>query len=294
MLYCQANGLPFLDFKTNLVRGIHIDLELREYFCRTRLEKIRGKIGKGNFDNLKIIPLRGKAHELKQLRIKQLGKIVKEGEARFFSIDPLYRLLLGLDENSNSQISQLFQPFDELSADTGAAFLATHHYAKGNAATKQAIDRAAGAGVFGRAPDVIISLTPHSEPHCLVVEIIQRNFAEIEPFVITWNEWVFNRVDELNPGDLKQPSKGGRPKGDAEDKILTALRTAECVAGLPSLSVEQISMVTGVPRRTVYDRIKKMRAQVVKAPLSEGKGFQLSVAERQRYSQTSNNGEEET
>lgn len=290
MLYCLINGLPFLDFKTNTVQGIHADLELREYFCRRRLEKLKEKIGKGNFDNIRIIPLRGKAHKLNNVRIKQLGEIIREGGAKFFSIDPLYRLLMGLDENSNTQINQLFQPFDELSADTGAAFLAIHHYAKGNAAGKQAIDRAAGAGVFGRAPDVIISLTPHNEPHCLAVEIIQRNFPEIEPFVITWDQWLFNRVDQLNPADLKHPIKGGRPKGDAEERILTALRTAECIAGLPSLTVEDISKATGVPRRTVYDRIGKMRGQIVKAPLT--KGFQLSVNERQKFDRASENGEE--
>jgi hypothetical protein len=84
--------------------------------------------------------------------------------------------------------------------------------------------------------------------------------------------------DGLDPDELKKAAKGGRRQGDAEDKIIVALRTAECVAGLPGLTADEIQRTTGIPRRTIYDRIKRIPDRVVKCiPI---KGFQLSPKER--------------
>lgn len=85
--------------------------------------------------------------------------------------------------------------------------------------------------------------------------ITVRDFPPTEDFVVRWEFPILVRDDQgLDPADLKRPTdRGGRPPGDTEDRILVALRTAECVAGLPGLTVSEIEKATGTVRRTIYE-----------------------------------------
>ena len=72
-------------------------------------------------------------------------------------IDPIYKLMEG-DENSNSETRPFLKGLDAIAA-WGPSVATTHHHAKGRAGDRQVIDRAAGAGAFGRDPDAFIDLT---------------------------------------------------------------------------------------------------------------------------------------
>lgn len=72
-------------------------------------------------------------------------------------IDPIYKLMEG-DENSNSETRPFLKGLDAIAA-WGPSVATTHHHAKGKAGERQVIDRAAGAGAFGRDPDAFIDLT---------------------------------------------------------------------------------------------------------------------------------------
>ena len=64
-----------------------------------------------------------------------------------------------------------------------------------------------------------------------------------------------------------------------DERILAALRTAECLCGLSSLEVKQLAQVTHIRERTIYDRLKRMTpSRVDKCTLS--KGYQLSFDEQ--------------
>lgn len=72
-------------------------------------------------------------------------------------IDPIYKLLEG-DENSNSETRDFLKSLDAIAA-RGACVATTHHHAKGKAADRAVVDRAAGAGSFVRDPDAFIDLS---------------------------------------------------------------------------------------------------------------------------------------
>jgi hypothetical protein len=110
-----------------------------------------------------------------------------------------------------------------------------------------------------------------------------RDFPPIEDFVVRWNYPLLVRdASGLDPSKLKRPdNKVGRPEGGAEDKIIVALRTAECVAGLPGLKVIELTKVTGVSRRTIQYRLKQMTPIRI-AKCVSAQGYQLSVSERNK------------
>ena len=68
---------------------------------------------------------------------------------------------------------------------------------------KNSIDRAAGAGALARWPDVVMTLTEHEEPDCMTVEFSLRNFAPVPPFVVRWNQPVWQLDASLSPAKLK-------------------------------------------------------------------------------------------
>jgi hypothetical protein len=64
--------------------------------------------------------------------------------------------------------------------------MVAHHFAKGDSASKEAMDRMSGAGAWARDPDSILVLTPHEEPGCFTVTSILRNLPQLPEFVVEW------------------------------------------------------------------------------------------------------------
>ena len=86
---------------------------------------------------------------------------------------------------------------------------------------KDARDRAAGAGAWARDPDCLLDLTEHEawtkENQIFTAEFTLCDFRPIENFVLRW-EFPLVVLDEtgLDPHELKQPAKGGRPPTPAK------------------------------------------------------------------------------
>lgn len=57
----------------------------------------------------------------------------------------------------------------------------------------------------GRAGDTYVNLTPHEEEKSYTVEVTVRDFAPVDPFVITFEHPVMFRDESLNPKKLKTP-----------------------------------------------------------------------------------------
>jgi hypothetical protein len=144
--------------------------------------------------------------------------------------DPTYKLLGIADENSATDITALLNAMESLAVTSGAAVAMAGHFAKGNAAAKDTIDRISGSGVFARDPDSLITFTKHEEEGAFTVEMILRNLPPVDPFVVRWDWPLFKREGGLDPSRLRQA--GGRPaKYDPADvlKLLagTRLKTGE-------------------------------------------------------------------
>jgi hypothetical protein len=91
---------------------------------------------------------------------KDLPSLIKRLKAGLVILDPWYKIAAasGADENSNDGQSRVLSEIESIVNEANAALVIGHHFAKGNASGKNAIDRAAGAGAMARWGDVIASL----------------------------------------------------------------------------------------------------------------------------------------
>jgi hypothetical protein len=122
----------------------------------------------------------------------------------YLTSDPIYKLLGGRNENAAGDVQTLLEQLDDMVGLVDGANFFGHHYSKGNQAGKNAIDRAAGSGVFQRDPDSILTMTPHETEGCFTVELILRNHPPRDPFVVEWHYPLFERQENLDPTALKQ------------------------------------------------------------------------------------------
>lgn len=208
------NGLRWLKWQTTPGRVLYVDPELPAYDGQTRLVTVADALGLDCIpDGLDLWRVKGETISIRDMipkilrRQKQVGKPYS-----LILLDSLYCLNGGRDENDNTEQAKTMQELYALTAQTGTAVLVTHHFSKGNKAKTDHLDRASGAGVFTRAPDVFMTLTPHKEPDCYSVETTCRSFARPDPFVIRWTFPLWSLADELDPDHLKRPGAGRGPQ----------------------------------------------------------------------------------
>ena len=147
--------------------------------------------------------LRGHAADFKTL-IPQIIERARRENFALIILDPIYKLYGNTDENSAGNVALLLNSLEKLATETGAAIAFGAHFAKGNAAGKEAIDRISGSGVFARDPDSLLIFTKHETDDAFTVEPILRNFAPVAPFAVRWNFPLMNLADDLDPAKLKQ------------------------------------------------------------------------------------------
>jgi hypothetical protein len=151
----------------------------------------------------------------------KLQQQIQSGTYILIILDPIYKLLLGRDENRAGDIASLLNELEMLAVRSGAAVAFGAHYSKGNQAQKESIDRIGGSGVFGRDPDTILNFTRHEEEDCFTVEMTLRNHQPQNPFVVRWEYPLFAVDSVLDPNRLKQA--GGRPRLATQTQILDLL-----------------------------------------------------------------------
>jgi hypothetical protein len=215
-LLCQlamatSSGAPFLGRETTQCRSLIINPEVRPEFLQSRLSAMANSLGGSgspvDLRNIEVLNLRGTSFD-----VDGLGELL-EAKAKDFGLiclDSLYQLLGHRDENSAGDIGNLLRCIDRVSASTGAAIVYTHHFAKGNAAIKDVLDRSSGSGVLGRYPDGIITMTPHKEAGVYTVDSVLRNFPPIDRFAVRFDYPLVTPADDVDPNQLK--GKGGPPK----------------------------------------------------------------------------------
>jgi hypothetical protein len=269
--FCVANGLPFLERATVKSKVAFIEFELQGWSVRKRLELIRNALAatglNGNFDNITIYPLRGKSRRFKQNLDAIFDELSKQGTALII-IDPLYKLLIGGEENSNSFVAGVLEDLTEFCDLSGTTLMHVHHHSKGNQAEREAIDRGSGAGSHGRDADTILDFTDHEQTSkanpIFTVSVTVRDFKPVDDFVVRWEFPIFIKDQTgLDPNNLKQrPSKGqsGRPNKEKTDlqAIMAALYGAEKDGGL---SWTQLEKASSVPGTTLTRRLNKLKTQ---------------------------------
>lgn len=218
-------GRPWLgQFLTRQGRVMIIDNELSRKTIAYRLRIVMQAMQITKADlagRLCIKSLRGQLKDLRQLA-DEVSKI-KPGYFDLVVLDAFYRLLpAGVDENSNSDITQLYNVIDNTMDKIGAACIVVHHSSKGNQSGKSVVDTGSGAGAMARAADTHVAMRQHEYDDVMVVESVARSWPPMKPFCIRLNHPLWEIDPLLDPGDLRQEKprrKTEQPTGPSKDQL---------------------------------------------------------------------------
>jgi len=195
-----------------------VNFEIQPAFFHRRVALIKQKRGIELAPGaLQIIHLRGT-----RLTADLFGQAITERfkDAGFglVILDPIYKLMVGQDENSTGTLSSLADVLDRITTACNTAVAYGSHFSKGNQASRESIDRINGSGVTGRDADSILTLTAHTEKDCSSLEATLRNCPPMAPKVMRWNFPLMEEARELDPADLRK--QGGRPETCTKEELL--------------------------------------------------------------------------
>lgn len=164
-----ATGTGWCGFTCAAGVALYVNLEIDGRSCLHRLKAVAEAVdpsadfGREVAGGVYVLNLRGTAASTDEYADHIIGEANAIGGVALIVIDPL-GMYSDADENSNSQMKCVMASLNRIATETGASVLTVHHYAKGRAGGKLAIDRASGAGMIARSPDCIIDLAPLEPP----------------------------------------------------------------------------------------------------------------------------------
>lgn len=257
-----ASGLNWMGCATSLCPVIYINLELQSFAFRTRRRQIQK--AKGHLKNIPLFTwhLRGYQTTLDAIRKHLIDVCLKEGIG-LIVLDPIYKLGDAGDENNAKEVGRLLNAFEAIGQECNASTIFAHHYAKGTASDKSAIDRASGSGVWARDPDCMVFFSPHEEDDSMIVETSLRNFEGMPPFCVRWDYPLWEIDTQLDPLEHKGSRKKNDKKQDSlfNQMVLKKILTDLNYFRVHRANVAEIAEAAGVSERTVWSYWKIMKNQ---------------------------------
>jgi hypothetical protein len=245
---CTGRAL-FGMFQTRKSRVLYIDNELHKETFSHRIPKVAGALGVLSSewrDELDVVSLRGHLADINQL--DSFFRSIVKGKYGLIVLDALYRLWPeGCDENSNSDVTKVYNVLDKYAEMTGATIIIIHHSSKGIQGGKAVTDTGSGAGAQSRAADGHWVIRQHEEKDCAVLDAVLRSWAPIEPLGLRWTYPVWTPDLSLDVTKLKRErGPGGRPPKDkaAEPK-------PESTVWTPETFVAEFITATAKPREAI-------------------------------------------
>ncbi|MGH8021016.1 MAG: AAA family ATPase, partial [Opitutaceae bacterium] len=230
-----ALGAPWCGFTTRAASVLYVNLEIARFSYRKRIRFIcTGRaFDPADLTRFHIWNRRGRDNEITQLA-DRLRRQVARIAADLIIIDPIYKTYGDREENSNTEMAQILNELEKLAQDTGAAVLIAAHFPKGNLTARDAIDRIAGASVFGRDPDSLLILTPHEQGDAFTVSPILRDLPPQPEFVIQWTRHHFQRI-AADPGAVQGRDRAKAEKAKPQNTYLIGSHRA-LFANMPPLA----------------------------------------------------------
>ena len=249
-----ATGGTWLGMRALQGKVLYVNLEILSPYLRKRFQALLGDQATVPMPDFDTWNLRGIRIDLTTLRAEIIRRVKAKGYILVI-IDPIYKLLLGLDENRAGDIGTVCFELERIAKESGAAVIYAAHFSKGGQAGKESVDRISGSGVYGRDADTLITLTRHTVDNCYAVEFTLRNHAYRAPSVV---EWVFPRMvsrPDLDPGMLKM---SGRTKVSVAPEAV--LRLVPEGAGTHILKSELLGLAAeqGLGRQRVEFLLKRL------------------------------------
>jgi hypothetical protein len=198
-------------------RVLLVDNELHRETVDWRLWRVAHQKGLDDdaLGRLDVACLRGQWAMLEDIEATVRSK--ERGHWSMIVLDAFYRFLpKGTDENSNSDMTQLYNHLDRIASYAEAAILVVHHATKGSQTGKDIMDMGSGAGAIGRATDAQVAFWRHAEDNAVTMQVKCRTASPPPPKVLrvdfsTARVW---HDDQLDPEELWMPPKPKVKKKD--------------------------------------------------------------------------------
>ena len=221
-----ATGREWLGFPCERGRVLIVDNELHAETLAARLRQVVKALGLTPADirgRIDAVCLRGKLAGLDTIA-KELTKL-QPGVYEVAIVDALYRAMPArTEENSNSDMRDIYNLLDQTAARMQTAFICVHHSSKGSQAGKGVTDVGAGAGATSRAADAHVVLRQHQDPGKIVMEAACRSWPTPKARVLEWSEEGRWLVDpDADPTRLA----GSKETGETAPVSLLGLLTDE-------------------------------------------------------------------
>lgn len=296
----MAAGLMWLDtYRVETGRVLYVDCELHaETFARRLAEvaKTRGVMLDQFADQIDVQSLRGHAKDT--TRLDYFFRSIDPGRYQLVIIDPLYKLLpSGVDENSNSDIAQVYSTVDAWADRLGAGVVVIHHTSKGSQASKTVADTGSGASAQARSVDTHMVIRAHEEENAAVAEAITRSFPPPAPLPMRWEYPRWRPDHTLDPTALRvdgrrkkkeetdvqaEPeavwthetfAKAFVPDEPRTEAVIFTLSEVAGISGRKAKRLLDTAVETGVLHRWTYgDRKRPHRFAPFEQPISETGG----------------------
>ena len=218
---CISAGIPFLGHKTQRGLVLYINFELKPWAFRRRVEFVMRALGiinaKGEYkkrvnregeeepDYPCFIEwnLRGKCYDIETICAVAEERLSGDPKLKLAAIiiDPLYKSYGGKEENSATDMAAVLENMERFAEKFDAAIFIASHFAKGDSAGKNQIDRISGSGVIARDPDSIMTLSKiKDEKNLYTFEATLRNMACPEPRVVEFDFPIWKVRDDIKAG----------------------------------------------------------------------------------------------
>ncbi|WP_373653287.1 DnaB-like helicase N-terminal domain-containing protein [Schlesneria sp. DSM 10557] len=227
---CVACGLKWLGrFWACKGRVLIIDNELSKPVLASRIRRVAEAMNLSPEDyagQVDIKSLRGELMNLDELS-RCLSRIPK-GTYSLIVLDAFYRFANpGMDENSNSDQTAMYNRLDQIASSLGAAIVCVIHSSKGNQSAKAITDVGSGAGAMSRAADVHAVLRPHEVEGAAVFEAAIRSSPPVDKFVMKFEYPLWTIDESLDPNDLKREGPRRATKNNDEANEAKRLKEIE-------------------------------------------------------------------
>lgn len=265
-----SQGGEWLGFRCMKGKVLYLNMEIDTASAEHRFQELCRAMEIDKVpEDIDLMNLRGESAPLDQLASRIID-VVRGLNENYLCIivDPLYKVLTG-DENSNTDMANMAKSADLITEETGASLIYVHHFSKGKQYDKRAIDRASGAGAFGRDADAFMTLTSYDEETTygdtvLECEFITREFRAPSDMMVRFEYPLFEVVSRSDYPDAQMEKKGQTigERNEMYAKVREAYSKCE--------EVTADSGQKGVHKKALMDQIQKLYPDLVPGGLTPG------------------------
>ena len=253
-----SHGIEFLGRATLRRRVLYVNLELKKETFGRRLQAIAKSLGiKIEREWFCHQPLRGKLAGLTVSEIVDRIIVATHLKADIVVVDPLFKLNVEGEENSSRDQTVFCNELDRLTTEAKCTAIFNDHSGKGNQSEKDPLDVIRGSSAKAGDLDAAMVLRKHEVEGCFRVDMVHRELAPVEPFVIGWDYPLMTLRADLSPDAMKK-AKPGRKAEYAPEKLLSAI--ADTTAGNP-ISISAWAMRLKMTRQTLQGYTPGLRVK---------------------------------